>query len=194
MGSGLTRRTTSPLQPGTWTESRLLRPSSQVETKSPHWYITPGHGTAIDGTTTHGSTPELVNINRIYGLTEAAAEWVNNGIRIEWRRAQPGLFGYYPGGYIRVGHTDLESIMHEVMHAFWPHWNGFPEPCDQMNIYTFRSDAAQFVLDFREHDRSETPNPWEPVASLLRLDGAIVGKRNAGRRKLLGHSRTARFS
>ena len=102
------------------------------------------------------------DINRIYGLTEAAAEWVNNGIRIEWRRAQPGLFGYYPGGYIRVGHTDLESIMHEVMHAFWPHWNGFPEPCDQMNIYTFRSDAAQFVLDFREHDRSETPNPWEP--------------------------------
>ena len=31
-----------------------------------------------------------------------------------------------------------------------------------MNIYTFRRDASQFVLDFREHDRLETPNPWEP--------------------------------
>ena len=102
------------------------------------------------------------DITRIYGLTEAATDWVNDDIRIEWRRAQPGLFGYYPGGYIGVGYTDLESIMHEVMHAFWPHWDGFTEPCDRMNIYTFRSDAAQFVLDFREYDISETPNPWEP--------------------------------
>ena len=102
------------------------------------------------------------DVSRIYGLTEAAADWITNGIGIEWMRAEPVRFSYTAGGRVRVGHTRPWSIMHEVMHAFWPHWDGFPEPCDQMNVYTFRSDVAQFVLDFREHDRSESPNPWEP--------------------------------
>ena len=46
-----------------------------------------------------------------------------------------------------------------------------------MNIYTFRRDAAQFVLDFREHDISGKPNPWEPwrpyfdwMVQLLEID------------------------
>ena len=102
------------------------------------------------------------DINRIYGLTEAAHEWINNSIHIEWVRAEPRTFNYRAGGYIKVGHTRLWSIMHEVMHAFWSYWDGFPEPCDQMNIYTFRRDAAQFVLDFRERERSKNPNQLEP--------------------------------
>ena len=102
------------------------------------------------------------DISQIYGLTEAAAEWMNNGIHIDRLRAEPGFFGYRISGHVRVGHAHMWSIMHEVMHAFGSHWDGFPEPCDQMNVYTYQRDAAQFVLDFREHDRSETPNPWEP--------------------------------
>ena len=102
------------------------------------------------------------DLARNYGLTEAAVEWMNNDIRIKWRRPEPGFFGYIPSGYVRVGHAELWGIMHEVMHAFWPMWDEFPEPCDKMNIHTFRTDVARFVLGFREHDLSETPNPWEP--------------------------------
>ena len=101
------------------------------------------------------------DLSRIYGLTEAATEWANNDLHIERVRAEPGHFAYRRGGRVWAGYTNSWVIMHEVMHAFWSHWDGFPEPCDQMNIYTFRRDAAQFVLDFREHDRSGTPNPWE---------------------------------
>ena len=102
------------------------------------------------------------DLSRIYGLTEAAVEWMNSDIHIEWVRPEPGWFGFIAGGYVGVGYTGMYGLMHEVMHAFWGHWDGFPEPCDQMNIYTFRRDAAQFVLNFREHDRSGKPNPWEP--------------------------------
>ena len=101
-------------------------------------------------------------VGRIYGLTEAATEWMNNDIHIRWVRPEPGWFGYIAGGRVGVGFTGMYGIMHEVMHAFWGHWDGFPKPCDQMNIYTFRRDSAQFVLDFRDHDRSGKPNPWEP--------------------------------
>ena len=51
--------------------------------------------------------------------------------------------------------------MHEMMHGFWEHWTGFPEPCDSMNLYTFRRDIARFMMDFRQHDESKCPNPWE---------------------------------
>ena len=101
------------------------------------------------------------DVSQIYGLTEAAAEWINDDIHIVWMRGEPGWFGYFSVGRIGVGETHMWGLMHEVMHAFWHHWNRFPEPCDQMNVYTFRSDAVQFVLDFRERDRSEAPNPWE---------------------------------
>ena len=48
-----------------------------------------------------------------------------------------------------------------MMHAFWEHWDGFPMPCDEMNIYTFRRDLAQFILMFRFFDRLLEQNPWE---------------------------------
>ena len=107
-------------------------------------------------------TARASDIGRIYGLTEAAVEWINDDLHIERKRAEPGKFAYYRGGYIEVGHTNPWSIMHEVMHAFWSHWNGFAEPCDLTNVYTFWVDTAQFLLDFREHDGAGTSNPFEP--------------------------------
>ena len=97
----------------------------------------------------------------VFGLTEAAVEWMNNDILIEWRRGEPGWAGHLHG-YVGVGHSYLGTLMHEAMHAFWQFWDGFPEPCDQMNFYTFRRDVSQFVLDFREYDQSGSGNPLEP--------------------------------
>ena len=97
----------------------------------------------------------------VYGLTEAAQEWLSNGIRIEWMRGLPGWAGYSDGGYLGIGHSGLGALMHESMHAFWQAWDGWPEPCDKMNFYTFKRDHAQFMLDFREYDRLEQPHPWE---------------------------------
>ena len=97
----------------------------------------------------------------IYGLTEAAVEWMNNDILVEWRRGEPGWAGHLHG-YVGIGHSWLGTLMHEAMHAFWQFWDRFPEPCDQMNFYTFRRDVAQFALDFQEYERSGPDNPLEP--------------------------------
>ena len=120
------------------------------------------HTTSLSASDDPWVKARVSELGRVYGLTEAAVEWMNSDIHIRWIRAEPGVFSFRAGGRIRVGYTGTWGFMHEVMHAFWGHWDGFQEPCDQMNIYTFRRDAAQFVLDFREHDISEKPNPWEP--------------------------------
>ena len=120
------------------------------------------HTTSLPASDDPWVMARVAALSRIFGLTEAAVEWIDNDVHIEWVRAEPNVFNFRYGAGIRVGHSHSWSIMHEVMHAFWSHWDGFPEPCDRMNIYTFRRDASQFVLDFREHDRLETPNPWEP--------------------------------
>ena len=120
------------------------------------------HTTSLPASDDPWVKARIRDLGRIYGLTEAAVDWMNSDVHIEWVRAEPGTFDFRAGGRIRIGHARPWNIMHEVMHAFWGHWDGFPVPCDRMNIYTFRRDTAQFVLDFREYDRSETPNPWEP--------------------------------
>ena len=97
----------------------------------------------------------------IYGLTESAADWLSNSVRIEWKRGLPGWAGYADGGYIGIGHSWLDALVHEAMHAFWPTWQGWHENCDLMNLYAFNRDLSQFMLDFHEYDRSGQPNPWE---------------------------------
>ena len=59
------------------------------------------------------------DLGRIFGLTEAAVEWMNSDIHIKWVRPEPGWFGFLFGGRIGVGHTGMYGLMHEVMHAFW---------------------------------------------------------------------------
>ena len=97
----------------------------------------------------------------VYGLTDSAVDWLSNGIRIEWKRGLPGWAGFLGGGYVGIGHSGPGTLMHESMHGFWGTWDGWQETCDRMNFYTFKRDQAQFILDFREYDRSGQPNPWE---------------------------------
>ncbi len=94
------------------------------------------------------------DVVRIYGLTEAAEEWMNSDIQIRWERGEPGYAGAQ-WGRPTIGHSYPGTLMHEVMHVFWHFWDGFPEPCDQMNLYTFRRDVAQFVIDFRDYYHSD---------------------------------------
>ena len=107
----------------------------------------------------------------IFGLTEDAVDWMTNKIFIRWTRGNPGWAGHLHGR-VTLGHSYLGTLMHETMHAFWQLWDGFPEPCDQMNFYTFRRDVAQFALDFREYELSQSENPLEPWRAYYDL---IVG-------------------
>ena len=97
----------------------------------------------------------------IHGLTGAAVDWMTNDIKIDWRRGEPGWAGHIYG-YAGIGHSFLGALTHEVMHAFWQAWDGFPEPCDRMNFYTFRRDAGRFVLEFQGYEQTGSPNPLEP--------------------------------
>ena len=119
------------------------------------------HTRMYDGTDDPWVRDRIRDAAEIYGLTEAAVEWMTNDILIDWRRGEPGWAGYN-FGYAGIGHSFLGTLMHEVMHGYWGYWDKFPEPCDQMNFYTLRRDLAQFVLDFRGYDQSGSPNPLEP--------------------------------
>ena len=111
----------------------------------------------------------------IYGLTESTVDWLSNGIRIEWNRGLPGSGVYRGGGYVGVGHSGPETLLTHSMRAFWQTWDGWQEPCDQTNLYTFKRDQAQFILDFREYDRSGQPNPWEPWRPYYNYLVAAIG-------------------
>ncbi len=98
----------------------------------------------------------------IYNLTDQARSWMLSDIRVEGMRNEPGYAGYLRPRGVGIGYTvGPGTLMHETMHGFWEHWDGFPEPCDMMNIYTFRRDMAQFMLDFRGYDQAGEPSPWE---------------------------------
>ena len=99
------------------------------------------------------------DVVRIYGLTEAAEEWMNNDIRIEWIPGEPGYAGAH-WGRPTIGQSNPGTILHETMHVFWRFWDGFPESCDKMNLYTFRRDVAQFPIDVRNWYHSDFSEPF----------------------------------
>ena len=81
----------------------------------------------------------------VYGLTERARMWMLSDIPLDLVRAGDS--------------ASPETIMHRTMDGFFENWTGFQEPCDSMNIYTFKRDVAQFMLDFRRYERSGEVNP-----------------------------------
>ena len=140
-------------------------------------------------------TARVNDLQAIYGLTSAAVNWLNNGVRIERKRAtrngqmylEPGFAGFVGGGYIGIGQFAPEAFIHESMHAFWESWDGFPESCAEMNFYTFKRDQAQFILDFREYDRTlgQARNPWNAWRPLYAnaiafLQGDVQARKDRG--------------
>ncbi len=107
-----------------------------------------------------------------HGLTQAAEDWMNDGILIERKRGEP-WFRRSHEGYVGMGHSNIGHLMADVMRAYWEYWDGFPEPCDKMNFYTFRRDVAQFALDFRDLDRAGSGHhlePWRPYYNLIKAN------------------------
>ena len=104
----------------------------------------------------------LNDASHFYGLTERAREWMKSDVHVYALRDEPGFAGYSHPGVVGIGSTvGPDPLMHEMMHGFWDHWDGFPKSCDALNIYTFRRDVAQFMLQFRQYDESGQGNPWE---------------------------------
>ena len=142
----------------------VAKNSSGLETEPViHWMYYPGPDTE---NRTPADDPWLVDriddVVTIYNLTEQARTMLLN-IPVRIYRNEPGYAGYLgPNRGIGVGHASHPwTYLHEFMHAFWDHWDGFPLPCDQMNIFTFRRDLAQFMLKFMVYDRTHQSNPWE---------------------------------
>ena len=108
------------------------------------------------------SVARIDHVASLYGLNARARQWMTSDIRFEWKRNEPGYAGYISPDLVGIGSDAVPAgLMHEFMHGYFEHWNGFSEECDVMNLYTFRRDFAQFMLGFREYDQSEEPNPWE---------------------------------
>ena len=105
---------------------------------------------------------KIEDASDIYDITDQARSWILSDIPVKGRRNEPGYGGYNSRDGVSIGYpVHPTTLMHEIMHGFWENWDEFTEPCDEMNIYTFRRDVARFMLDFKEYDQAEQPNPWE---------------------------------
>ena len=107
---------------------------------------------------------EVAAAKEIYGLTDAAYQWLLEDIEIVRMRGEPGWAGATERR-IGIGHPDPWVFMHEAMHVFWSYWAGFPESCDRMNLHTFRRDLLDFRYTFHALDNEELDNPLEPWRS-----------------------------
>ena len=118
------------------------------------------HTQSMTGTDDPWARLRINGAVEVFRLTDKAREWMLADIHVKGFRNEPGWAGF--PGYVGIGYpTGPPTLMHELMHGFWEHWNGFPETCDVMNIYTFKRDVAQFLLDFRNYDRLKQSNPYE---------------------------------
>ena len=107
---------------------------------------------------------EAAAAKEIYGLTDAAHQWLVEDIEIIRMRGEPGWAGAMERSF-GIGHPDPWVFMHEAMHVFWSYWTGFPESCDRMNLHTFRRDLLDFMYTFHAVDNDELDNPLEPWRS-----------------------------
>ena len=101
--------------------------------------------------------------SNLYGFTERAREWMLSDIPVTGHRNEPGYAGFdglSPDDHYGVGigyPVGPGTLMHEIMHGFWEHWDGFTERCDVMNLYAFRRDVARFHARLQEIRAGRTP-------------------------------------
>ena len=113
---------------------------------------------------------------QIYGFTERALNWMLADVRVVGARNKPSVGGITE--FIEIGYpVGAKILMHEVMHGFWSHWDGFGSDCGESNSYTFRRDVAQFMIEFRNLEESNQPNPWEEWRPFYNY---LVGKAHDG--------------
>ena len=70
----------------------------------------------------------------LYGLGTRARQWMPSAIRFEWMRNEPGYAGYIAPDFVGIGRAAVpDGLMHEFMHGFFEHWDGFSEAlrCDE---------------------------------------------------------------
>ena len=98
----------------------------------------------------------------LLGVTERARTWMLSDVYVAAQTSDLGLSWYHAAIGIRLSPMgEVSALIHEMTHGFWDNWDGWPEPCDVMNVYTFRRDVARFMLDFRALDESGATNPME---------------------------------
>ncbi|MCY4623972.1 MAG: hypothetical protein OXC99_03090 [Chloroflexi bacterium] len=186
-------RTLEGLQPGTvYSVTVEVRNLDGVTERAIDFFAEDGGPEILRGRTAHawghaGTQDSWVQARirdtaGAHGLTQAAEDWMNNDILIERKRGEI-RFRSSHNGHIEMGHSFIGHLMADVMRAYWAYWaywDGFSEPCDRMNLYTFRRDVAQFALDFRDLDRAGTGHrlePWRPYYNLIR---AILANHDVG--------------
>lgn len=139
-----------------------------------YWWYIPRSRSAPTPPEDPWLSERIDEVVEIYNLTDKARRMLES-IPLQVYPNEPGHAGY--GGPVRgvgVGKaTRPWTFGHEYMHAFWENWDGFPEPCHKMNVWTFRRDLAKWVLQFFLHDRIGGPNPqeaWRPYYNSVRAD------------------------
>ncbi len=158
------------LRPGRhYTFAAVAKNLDGTETDATRWMYNDGpdkpEGWWVQGRTGNDDPWVVDRINAVasvYGLTQRARNWMLSDIRVEALRNVPGYAGYIAPDLVRIGRpAGLHALLHELMHGFFEHWDGLREPCDVMNVHTFKRDFAQFMLGFKQHDESGQSSPWE---------------------------------
>lgn len=152
-----------------FTFEAVARNLDGIETEAIRWMYSERPDKPEDwGTQAQTGNVDLWVVDRInaaasiYGLTQRGRIWMLSDIPVQALRNEPGYAGYIAPDLIRIGRPlKLSALMHENMHGFFEHWEGFPESCDVLNVYSFKRDIAQFMLDFKQHDGSGKSNPWD---------------------------------
>jgi len=152
-----------------YTFAAVARNINGIETEAVRWESSHGPDTAGRwGTQIRAGNSDawvvgrINDIGDIYGLTDHAREWMLSDVQVGVLRDDPQYGGFFGPGYILVGRgVGPPTLLHELMHAFWSHWDDLPDNCETMSLQAFRTDVARFILEFRHFDNEGQSNPLE---------------------------------
>lgn len=162
-------RTFSDLQPGSTYKFEVVAISPSGAESSPVTWKFGGNPSSVThiplqtrtGPAGSWERDRMASAAAVYGVTPRARQWMLSDVYVQGFRNEPGYAGYLGPDFVGVGYTSPGMThMHEMMHAFWSHWD-FPRGCDEANLVSFRFDLIQFLLEFRRYERAGGANPLE---------------------------------